>query len=36
MTRAEIDSIIEYLKTVSRPALPKSNTKQGGPGSMGE
>jgi hypothetical protein len=36
MTRAEIDSIIEYLKTVSRPARPKSNTKQGGPGSMGE
>ena len=36
MTRAEIDSIIEYLKTVNRPARPKTNPKEGGPGSMGE
>jgi mono/diheme cytochrome c family protein len=25
LTRAEVDSIIEYLKTVSRPARPKTN-----------
>lgn len=33
LSRAEIDSIIEYLKTVNRPARPKSNSdqKQGNP-----
>jgi mono/diheme cytochrome c family protein len=38
LTRAEIDSIIEYLKTVSRPARPKNNPnqKEGTPGSAGE
>lgn len=28
LTRAEVDSVIEYLKTVSRPARPKSNPNQ--------
>jgi mono/diheme cytochrome c family protein len=28
LTRAEVDSIIEYLKTVNRPARPKSNPNQ--------
>ena len=28
LTRAEVDSIIEYLKTVSRPARPKPNPNQ--------
>ncbi len=36
MTRAEIDSIIEYLKTVNRPARPKNNQKEGTPASAGE
>jgi mono/diheme cytochrome c family protein len=38
LTRAEIDSIIEYLKTVNRPARPKSspNQKEGTPASAGE
>jgi mono/diheme cytochrome c family protein len=38
LTRAEIDSIIEYLKTVSRPARPKNNPnqKEGTPASAGE
>jgi mono/diheme cytochrome c family protein len=38
LTRAEIDSIIEYLKTVSRPARPKGNPnqKEGSPASAGE
>jgi mono/diheme cytochrome c family protein len=38
LTRAEVDSIIEYLKTVNRPARPKSNPnqKEGTPPSTGE
>jgi mono/diheme cytochrome c family protein len=38
LTRAEIDSIIEYLKTVNRPARPKNNPnqKEGAPASAGE
>src|SRR5216683_4148211 len=38
LTRAEIDSIIEYLKTVNRPARPKNNPnqKEGTPASAGE
>jgi mono/diheme cytochrome c family protein len=38
LTRAEVDSIVEYLKTVSRPARPKSNSsqKEGTPASAGE
>jgi mono/diheme cytochrome c family protein len=38
LTRAETDSIIEYLKTVNRPARPKNNPnqKEGAPGSPGE
>jgi mono/diheme cytochrome c family protein len=38
LTRAGIDSIIEYLKTVNRPARPKNspNQKDGTPGSTGE
>ena len=38
LTRAEIDSIIEYLKTVNRPARPKKvpDQKQGAPASAGE
>lgn len=38
LTRAEIDSIIEYLKTVNRPARPKANPNQkaGAPASAGE
>lgn len=38
LTRAEADSLIEYLKTVNRPARPKSNPnqKEGMPGSTGE
>ena len=38
LTRAEIDSIVEYLKTVSRPARSKSNPsqKEGAPTSAGE
>ena len=38
LTRAEVDSIIEYLKTVNRPARPKSNPnqKEGTPASTGE
>jgi mono/diheme cytochrome c family protein len=38
LTRVEIDSIIEYLKTVNRPARPKSNPnqKEGTPASAGE
>src|ERR1700687_4088627 len=28
LTRGEIDSIIEYLKTVNRPARPKNNPEQ--------
>jgi mono/diheme cytochrome c family protein len=38
LTRAEIDSIIEYLKTVNRPAKPKGNPnqKEGAPASAGE
>lgn len=38
LTRAEVDSIVEYLKTVSRPARPKSNSKQnqGTPAMAGE
>jgi mono/diheme cytochrome c family protein len=38
LTRTEVDSIIEYLKTVNRPARPKSNPnqKEGTPASTGE
>jgi mono/diheme cytochrome c family protein len=38
LSRAEVDSIIEYLKTVSRPARPKGNPnqKEGSPASAGE
>jgi mono/diheme cytochrome c family protein len=38
LTRAEVDSIIEYLKTVNRPARPKNNPnqKEGTPASAGE
>jgi mono/diheme cytochrome c family protein len=38
LSRAEIDSIIEYLKTVSRPARPKTNANpsEGMPASAGE
>ncbi len=36
LTRAETDSIIEYLKTVNRPARPKNNPKEGTPASSGE
>ena len=38
LTRAEIDSIVEYLKTVNRPARPKNNpnAKEGTPASAGE
>ena len=38
LARAEIDSIIEYLKTVNRPARPKNNpnAKEGTPASAGE
>ena len=38
LTRAEVDSIVEYLKTVSRPARPKSNPNpnSGSPMSSGE
>lgn len=38
LTHAEVDFIIEYLKTVSRPARPKSNSNQnqGTPAMAGE
>jgi mono/diheme cytochrome c family protein len=38
LTRAEVDSIIEYLKTVNRPARPKNNPnpKAGTPASSDE
>ena len=38
LSRAEIDSVIEYLKTVNRPARPKNNAKakEGAPASAGE
>jgi mono/diheme cytochrome c family protein len=38
LTRAEVDSIIEYLKTVNRPARAKGNPnqKEGSPASAGE
>jgi mono/diheme cytochrome c family protein len=38
LSRAEIDSIVEYLKTVSRPARPKTsaNPSEGMPASAGE
>ncbi len=38
LTRAEIDSIVEYLKTANRPARPKNNPnqKEGTPASAGE
>jgi len=38
LTRAEIDSIVEYLKTVNRPARPKKkpNQNEGTPASAGE
>ena len=36
LTRAEIDAVIEYLKTVNRPARPKNNPKEGTPASAGE
>jgi mono/diheme cytochrome c family protein len=38
LTRAEVDSVVEYLKTASRPARPKSNptAKAASPMSTGE
>jgi mono/diheme cytochrome c family protein len=38
LSRAEVDAIIEYLKTVNRPARPKNNPNQkaGTPASTGE
>src|SRR6202166_4155696 len=37
LSRAEIDSIVEYLKTVNRPARPKTNPNaEGTPASAGE
>ena len=38
LSRAEIDSVVEYLKTVNRPARPKGNPnqKEGTPTSAGE
>ncbi len=37
LSRAEIDSIIEYLKTVNRPVRPKNNPDQkAGPATAGE
>jgi mono/diheme cytochrome c family protein len=37
LTRKEIDSIVEYLKTVNRPARPKTNpAAEGSPASAGE
>jgi mono/diheme cytochrome c family protein len=38
LSRSEIDSIVEYLKTVSRPARPKTNANasEGMPASAGE
>jgi mono/diheme cytochrome c family protein len=38
LTRAEVDTIIEYLKTVNRPTRPKNNPnqKEGTPASAGE
>ena len=38
LTNAEVDSIVEYLKTVNRPARPKSNPNQnqGTPAMTGE
>ncbi|MGA7794442.1 MAG: cytochrome c [Candidatus Acidiferrales bacterium] len=36
LTRAEVDSIVEYLKTVNRPARPKNNPKAGTPPSNAE
>lgn len=38
LTRTEVDSIVEYLKTVNRPARPKSNPnqKEGAPAGTGE
>ena len=38
LTRAEVDAIVEYLKTVNRPARPKNgpNQKQGAPAMGGE
>lgn len=38
LTRVEVDSIIEYLKTVNRPARPKRdpNLSEGSPGNTSE
>jgi mono/diheme cytochrome c family protein len=36
LKRAEVDSIIEYLKTVERPARPKAAGNSGTPASAGE
>lgn len=38
LSRAEIDSIVEYLKTVNRPARPRTNANpaEGMPASAGE
>ena len=38
LSRIEVDSIVEYLKTVNRPARPKSNSNptEGTPASAGE
>ena len=36
LKRTEVDSIIEYLKTVERPARPKNGANSGTPASAGE
>jgi mono/diheme cytochrome c family protein len=36
LARSEIDSVVEYLKTASRPARPKNAPKEGTPVSTGE
>jgi mono/diheme cytochrome c family protein len=36
LARAEVDSVVEYLKTASRPARPKTAPKEGTPVSTGE
>jgi mono/diheme cytochrome c family protein len=36
LSRAEIDFIIEYLRTVNRPVRPKNNPPEGTPASAGE
>lgn len=36
MTRVEVDSVIDYLKTVNHRARQKNSPKAGSPGSAGE